>query len=131
MPLDATYANMVINARLGTSAFAPPVTPVLCRLMVVNGNAAVPGTELASGGGYVAGTGAPVITFSAAVSQQAANNTAVIVTNMPACTVVGVELWDSSGSPRRLEYCPLDASRTCNAGDTFELTAGELTSAQT
>jgi hypothetical protein len=89
------------------------------------------GTELGSGGGYVAGTGAPVVTFSPAVSQSAANSTAVIVTNMPPCTVVGVELWDSSGSPRRLEYVPLDASKTCNTGDTFELTVGELTSAQT
>jgi hypothetical protein len=131
MPLDATYANMIINARLGTSSFVPPVTPVLCRLMVVNGNATALGTELPTGGGYVAGTGAPVVTFASAASQSAGNNTAVIVTNMPACTIVGVELWDSSGSPRRMEYCPLTASKTCNAGDTFELTVGELTSAQT
>jgi hypothetical protein len=131
MPLDATYANMIINARLGTASFVPPVTPVLCRLMVVNGTASTPGTELATGGGYIAGTGAPVVTFASALSQQAANNTAVIVTNMPACTIVGIELWDSSGSPRRLEWAALDSTKTCNAGDTFELTAGELTSAQT
>jgi len=131
MPLDATYANMIINARLGTASFVPPVTPVLCRLMVVNGNATTLGTELATGGGYTSGTGAPAVTFASASSQSAANNTAVTITNMPACTVVGVEMWDSSGSPRRLEWVALTASKTCNSGDTFELTTGELTSAQT
>jgi hypothetical protein len=131
MPLDATYANMIINARLGTSSFVPPVGPVVCRLMVVNGSATALGTELATGGGYTAGTGAPTITFASASNQATSNNTAVVVTNMPACTIVGVELWDSSGTPRRLEYCPLAASKTCNAGDTFELTVGEFQTAQT
>jgi hypothetical protein len=129
--LDATYANMITNARLGTASFVAPVTPVHARLMVVNGTATVNGTELATSGGYTGGTGAPVISFASASGEQAVSNVAVTVPNMPACTIVGIELWDSSGSPRRLEVMPLTASKTVNLGDTFNLAAGQVISNQT
>jgi hypothetical protein len=45
---------------------------------------------------------------------------------MPAATVVGVEVWDTAGTPVRLWYGPLTASRTVSAGDDFKLAAGEL-----
>lgn len=129
--LDAAYANMIINARLGTASFTAPVTPVHVRLMVVNGTATANGTELATSGGYVSGTGSPTVTFASASGQEATNNVAVTVSNMPACTIVGIELWDSSGSPRRLEIMPLTASKTVNQGDTFNLATGEIQSSQT
>ena len=50
---------------------------------------------------------------------------------MPPSTIVGVELWDSSGTPRRLHLGPLDVSKVCNGGDTFELNIGELDAALT
>jgi hypothetical protein len=46
---------------------------------------------------------------------------------MPAATVVGVEIWDNAGTPVRLWYGPLSASRTVAAGDELRLTAGSLT----
>ncbi|MFF1684602.1 hypothetical protein [Streptomyces sp. NPDC058254] len=45
---------------------------------------------------------------------------------MPAVTVVGVEVWDSAGTPVRLWYGPLTASRTVAAGDELRLTASSL-----
>jgi hypothetical protein len=127
--LDAAFCNQLLDASLGTSTLSAPVLPVRCRLMVVNGTASVNGTELATGGGYTAATGAPVVTFAASSGENTANNTAVVVTNMPPCTVVGVELWDSSGTPRRLHLGALDVSKVVNLGDTFELADGELAAA--
>ena len=45
---------------------------------------------------------------------------------MPAATVVGVEIWDSAGTPVRLWYGALAASRTVAAGDDLRILAGEL-----
>jgi hypothetical protein len=37
-----------------------------------------------------------------------------------------VEIWDSAGTPVRLWYGALSASRAVNAGDDFKLVAGAL-----
>lgn len=92
------------------------------RLMTANGSDSSTGTEV-TGGSYAAQS----VTFSAA-SAGATSNTALIqFTSMPACTVLGVEIWDTSGTPRRIWWGPLAASKTVNAGDTFEVAAGSLT----
>lgn len=124
--LDQTFSNGLLQASVGGS-FTPPVAPIGCRLMTANGTSTSNGTELATGGGYTAGTGAPAVTFAAAAAGAMASNAAVTVTNMPATTVNGVELWDSSGSPRRLWWGPLTSAKTTNAGDTFTIASGSLT----
>lgn len=124
--LDQTFSNKLLDASCGGS-FTPPTTPITCRLMTVNGTSTANGTELATSGGYTSGTGAPTVTFSAAAAGSKASNAAVTVTNMPANTIVGVELWDSSGTPVRLWWGPLTASKTTNAGDTFTIASGSLT----
>jgi hypothetical protein len=48
---------------------------------------------------------------------------------MPAVTVVGVELWDSAGTPARKWWGALTASKTLNSGDTFSIASGSLTAA--
>jgi len=45
---------------------------------------------------------------------------------MPATTVVGVEIWDSAGTPVRLWYGALGTSRTVAAGDELKIVAGQL-----
>lgn len=128
--LHQAHANNLIDGSLGTAAFVAATLPINCRLMTANGTATAAGTELATGGGYTAGNGAPDVTFAAAASGQAASNVAVTVTNMPASTIVGVELWDSNATaPRRLWYGALSASKTVNAGDTFSIASGSLTAA--
>ena len=56
-----------------------------------------------------------------------ANSNAEAFTGMPACTVVGVNIYDSTGSPRRLAWGPLAANKTVDAGDTLSFAAGALT----
>lgn len=67
------------------------------------------------------------LSVAAAVNGATSNSADLVWTGMPAATVVGVEIWDSSGSPVRLWYGPLSASRTVAAGDELRLTAGSLT----
>lgn len=126
----ATAAN-VVDATLGTAAFVATSGAVKCRLMTANGSGTAAGTELATSGGYTSGTGAPTITFAAAntTTATAVSNLAVNVTNMPATTIVGVELWDSAGTPVRKWFGSLSASKTTNAGDTFSIASGSLSAA--
>ena len=97
--------------------------------MTANGSSTAAGTELATSAGYTSGTGAPSVTFAAAstTTGTAASNAAVSVTNMPAATIVGVELWDSAGTPVRKWWGPLTASKTTVLGDTFTIASGSLT----
>jgi hypothetical protein len=41
-------------------------------------------------------------------------------------TVVGVEIWDSSGTPQRLWWAPLTTSKALSSGDTFQFDTGAL-----
>jgi hypothetical protein len=125
--LVQAHANNIIDASLGTTTFTATTTPIKCRLMTANGSATAAGTELATSGGYTSGTGAPSVTFASASAGSAASNSAVTVTNMPATTIVGVELWDSAGTPARKWWGALTASKTTNSGDTFSIPSGSLT----
>lgn len=64
--------------------------------------------------------------MAAAVSGATSNSADLVFAGMPACTVVGVEIWDSAGTPVRLWYGALSASRTVAAGDELRLIAGAL-----
>ena len=129
--LDQTHANNVLDASLGTTTITATSTPIRCRLMTANGSTSSNGTELTTSGGYTSGTGAPSLTFASAATSSAASNSAVTVTNMPAATIVGVELWDSNGTPKRKWWGALAASKTTNSGDTFTIASGSLTVALT
>lgn len=104
---------------LGSTPTRPPGLSV--RLMTANGSDASAGTEV-SGGSYAAQS----VSFSAASSGATSNSADLTFTGMPACTVVGLEIWDTSGTPRRLWYGALSASKTVNSGDTFQITSGSL-----
>jgi len=101
---------------------APTLTgPIKCRLMTVAGTDGAAGTEV-TGGTYAAQT----ITFSAAVTNTGSTHAAQLnFTLMPACSVVGWELWTSDGTPKRLWYIPrTGGAASVNAGDTFVIPAG-------
>lgn len=125
--LVQVHADGLIDASLATTALTASTAPIKCRLMTANGSATAAGTELATSGGYTSGTGAPSVTFAAAATGSAASNVAVTVTNMPATTINGVELWDSAGTPLRKWWGALTASKTTNSGDTFSIASGSLT----
>lgn len=120
---DAAEAR-VLNWITGNATTAP-TAPLMVRLMSANGSDATPGTEITNAGGssytpQAAG-------FSAAVGTGATSNAADIVfSNMPATTVVGVEIWDSAGTPFRWAWGPATASKATNLGDPLRILAGQL-----
>lgn len=119
--LDASVDRAGASVRLSTA-------PIKVLLMTANGSATAAGTEVATGGGYTAGTGQSATFGSAAASGSIATTAALTYTNMPRNeTIVGVELWDSAGSPLRKWWGALTASKTVNPGDTFSIASGSLT----
>lgn len=103
--------------------------PIAIRLMTANGSATANGTELTSGGSYVAGTGLSIgANWAAPSGTSQSTNAAVSQANMPAATIVGVELWDASGTPQRIEFGSM-TNKTTQAGDTLTFTSGAVTSA--
>jgi len=127
--LVQVHANGLLDASTDQSGAAVRLStgPLRCRLMTANGSATAAGTELATSGGYTSGTGAPTITFGAASAAVSTSTNAQTVTNMPATTIVGIEIWDSAGTPLRKWWGALTASKTTNAGDTYSQAIGAVT----
>ena len=113
--------NQLLDALVGTTPYTV-TTPIKLALVTANGSDSAAGTEV-TGGSYARQT----ITFGAASSGSISNGSAVTFTGMPACTVVGIEIYDSAGSPKRLAYGPLTASRTVSAGDSVEFATSAVT----
>lgn len=113
--------NRLIDAALGTAAHVAPTAPIKVALVTALGSDAAAGTEVA-GGSYARQS----VTFGAAAAGSASNSGAVTFLNMPTCTVVGVEIYDSAGSPRRIWHGSLTASRSFVLGDTFTIPVGAL-----
>jgi type IV secretory pathway TrbD component len=118
--LSNTAENRCLDFINGLSATAP-ATPLKVALVTANGDDATAGTEV-TGGSYARQN----LSVAAAVSGATSNSADLVWTGMPAATVVGVEIWDSAGTPVRLWYGALSASRTVAAGDELILTAGSL-----
>jgi hypothetical protein len=130
MALDQTRANEILTWMHGGAATTALTAPIRVRLMTANGTATANGTEVATGGGYTAAAGAPTVTYAAAAAGSQATNAAVNVTNYPRVeTVVGIEIWDSTGTPKRVEWGALAASKTMAIGDTLSFASGAITSA--
>lgn len=119
--LTNTAENKMLDALVGTASYSAD-TPIKLALVTANGNDATAGTEV-SGGSYARQN----ITFSAASSGSISNDAVETFTNMPTCTVVGIELWDSAGTPSRLAYGSLTASKSLTSGDTLEFAIGSIT----
>jgi hypothetical protein len=118
--LTNTAENRCLDFLLGLPATAP-TAPLKVALVTANGDDTTAGTEV-TGGSYARQT----LTVAAAVGGSTSNSADLVWSAMPAATVVGVEIWDSAGTPVRLWYGPLSASRTVAAGDELRLTAGSL-----
>ena len=119
--LPDTIENQLLDALVGTSSYSM-TTPAKLALMTANGNDSTPGTEV-TGGSYARQT----IAFDAASSGQIANNAVINFTGMPAATVVGIEIYDSAGTPKRLAYGALTANKTTASGDTLQFAIGSIT----
>jgi hypothetical protein len=117
-------ATSLLNASFGKVTFPAPTTPMMLRLMTANGSATSAGTQV-TGGTYTPQNLTTALGSNAAAGSIA--NTAVInYTLMPATTVVGVEVWDSAGTPVRKWFGALTTSQTTNSGDTVSVAIGAL-----
>lgn len=106
---------------MGTATTAP-TAPLKVALVTANGSDATAGTE-ATGGSYARKN----LTVAASANGATSNSADLVWTGMPAATVVGVEVWDSAGTPVRLWWGALAANRTVLAGDELRILAGALT----
>lgn len=119
--LPNVIENQLLDALVGTTAYT--VTgPIKLALVTANGDDASAGTEV-TGGSYARQT----ITFGGATSGSITNSAIINFTSMPSTTVVGIELYDSAGTPKRLAYGPLTTSRTVTLGDTVQFATSTVT----
>lgn len=118
--LTDTAETRTLAWLLGQSTTAPTL-PLKVRLMTANGSDSSAGTEVAGG------TYAPVtLSASTATSGASANDTILRWEGIPnPTTVVGVEIWDSAGTPVRWWHGALSASRTVTDG-VLEIPVGDL-----
>lgn len=129
MAIPQARANQLLDALHAVAALVAAVAPIKMRQMTAAGSATANGTELPTGGGYTAGTGAPTITFGAAAAGTSSNSVAVTITNMPQTTIPAIELWDNAATPIRQEFGNLTAAKTTAAGDTLSYAQAAVTSA--
>lgn len=92
-------------------------------LTSVNGSDSAAGTEVANAGGSTYAR--QNVTMATAASGATSNTGALTFTNMPALTVVGVEIWNGAGTVR-VAYGTLTASKVLNLGDTFTIAIGDI-----
>ena len=112
---DGLLDHLVGNATFSVT------TPLSLALMTANGDDSTPGTEV-TGGSYSRQT----IAFNNASSGSVDNSAVINFTGMPAATVVGIEVYDSTGTPQRLFYGALSESKTVASGDTVQFAAGSI-----
>lgn len=114
----------VLNWLTGNTTVAPTL-PLMVRLMTVIGSDSAAGTEVVNAGGST--YAAQAAAFPAASgTTQTANSADIVFTNMPAATIVAVEIWDSAGTPFRWWWGPAVAAKTTNLGDPLRILAGTL-----
>lgn len=112
--------NKLIDHSLGTATFTKPTT-IYAALYTVAPSDSSAGTEV-TGGSYAR----QAITFSAASSGSASNNTNVDFNTMPASTVVAVAILDADTSGNMLYWGTLTTNRTVTAGDSIRIASGAL-----
>jgi hypothetical protein len=123
--LPDVAAERVLNWITGQPT-AAPVTPLRVALLTTLGDDVVPGVEV-TGGGYTRQTFVPTGAATGGDGQTTVRNAQLIrFNNMPAVTVVGFAVYDSSTTPFRWVYAPLSAPRTFALGDPAEFAVGDL-----
>lgn len=124
---DRTQAAALMDAMLHGSTYTSPTQPLHLRLMTAVGSNTSNGTEL-TGSGYTAGgatMGSPA--FASNSSGVSASANAVSWTATAGWTaVVGVEVWDTAGTPKRLLQGGITSVTLAN-GNTLSFATGAIT----
>lgn len=124
--------NLILNTTLGTSAPTLFTTPAKVRLTTTAPTGTAAGTELTGTGYTTGGTSLAGNTFGAASAGSASGpgTTALSWTNGSGGTwsIVGVEIWDSAGTPLRWWYGSFTGQPISVAnGNTFQIAVNALT----
>lgn len=120
MSISDYYENKILDHMLRAQAFTPPAT------VYVSLHTADPGETGASevtGGSYAR----EAVTFAAASGGTVASSADLTFASMPAATITHTALWDASSAGNCLWTGALSASKTLQAGDTFQILSGNLT----
>lgn len=120
--LTDTAESLALNWINGVGTPTRPTAPLMMRLMTANGSDSAAGTEV-TGGSYAA---VSCTVGSSSSGSTVTNSSDLVFNGMPSCTVVGVEIWDSAGTPVRLWWGPTAASKVVNSGDIYKLLAGQV-----
>lgn len=118
---DTAEANRLLDAAFSTADYVGATTGSKLKLVTATGTDSSAGTEV-TGGSYTAGGQA--MAMSAASARSCSNSGTVSFTGMPAVTVTGVEITNTSGT--RKAYGALTTSRTTASGDTLSFAAGSV-----
>lgn len=120
--LTTAEANRLLDASFGTATYTAPTTPMKLALATTPSSASAAGTEV-SGGSYARQT----IAMTAASSGSTPSTSTITFTNMPACTVVGVDIYDNNGTPRRCWWGPLSTPIPVLAGASLSFSSAQIT----
>lgn len=117
----STYlANKILDHVNGVDAYTMP-TQLWLAVAEEDFTAAGTGTEL-TGGSY----GRVAWTADAASAGATANTDLLVITDMPACDLTHLSLWDDETAGNMLIYGAFDATVTLAAGENFAADAGDL-----
>ena len=121
-------ANKLVTSSVTGAAYTAATGAINLALTTVVGSASAPGTEVSNSpgpGSYarVATTGG----WGTASGGTITNTGTFSFTSMPSCTIVGIELWDSAGTPVQRWFGALTASKVVNVGDTVTFAASSIT----
>lgn len=112
--------DALLDHFLATTAYTAPAA-VYVALYTVAPSDAGGGTEV-TGGSYAR----QAATFDASVNGATQNSSDIDFSNMPACTVVAVGVFDASSGGNLLVHGTLTANKTLDAGDTLRIATGDL-----
>ena len=113
--------NKLLDHFLATTAYTAPSGVYVALMTVAEDDTGSAGTEV-TGGSYARQSA----TFDAASSGATQNSSNIDFTGMPACTVVGIAVYDASASGNLLVHGTLTANKTLDAGDTLRIATGDL-----
>lgn len=112
--------DKLIDHFLGTTTFTKP-TSVYVALYTTAPNDAGGGTQV-TGGSYAR----QIATFAASSGGATSNTGNIDFTNMPACTVVAIGIFDALTTGNLLLWGTLTTNKTVDAGDTLRIATGDL-----
>jgi len=122
MSISNQWENEILD-HVFNNAAAPAVAVPWISLH--DGAAGETGANEVTGGGYARQSGA----FGVAAAGAVSNTTTLSWTNMPACTVQSVGVWNSSTATASTQFIwggALTTNKVVGAGDTFQITIGNL-----